>query len=424
MRRNIVWSAALAALLMVGVAFSVRYWEVLTSLGQRSPAASATLPTFEVSGWVPYWAASAGVATALQNIDTITEVNPFVYTVKSDGTLVAEVDFSDPTWAGLRYEAGLKHVRFVPSIIWNDGPAIDAVLRNPTLRALQVKTIVSEVLSKQFDGIDIDYEGKLPQTAPYFSLFLKELSEALPSEKWLMCSVLARTPPESFYGSREKVPLNLAYADDFKQLNTYCDRVRIMAYDQQRADMKLNAANPDPYAPVASLTWVESVMRIASLEINSRKLVMGVATYGWEYEMYPTQWYMGYDVLSSFNPSHGVALAALLGVSPVRTEAGELMLTYPVSTSGSISSVASSAIATTSTHPHATRVLVWSDSVAIKQKLDLARSLGLRGVAIFKVDGGEDANLWGLLQEYSLAASRAGLAASDRSTKNSAMCVE
>ncbi|MDB5224419.1 MAG: Copper amine oxidase domain protein, partial [Candidatus Adlerbacteria bacterium] len=35
--------------------------------------------------------------------------------------------------------------------------------------------------------------------------------------------------------------------------------------------------------------------------------------------------------------------------------------------------------------------------VAIKAKVDLAKKLGVRGVAIFKIDGGEDPAMWSVL---------------------------
>jgi hypothetical protein len=43
------------------------------------------------------------------------------------------------------------------------------------------------------------------------------------------------------------------------------------------------------------------------------------------------------------------------------------------------------------------RYLVWSDAQAIKDKVDLAKRLGIRGVAIFKIDGGEDLAMWPIL---------------------------
>jgi spore germination protein YaaH len=43
------------------------------------------------------------------------------------------------------------------------------------------------------------------------------------------------------------------------------------------------------------------------------------------------------------------------------------------------------------------RYMTWSDSGAIAQKVALAKRLGIRGVAIFKLDGGEDQAMWNVL---------------------------
>ena len=41
--------------------------------------------------------------------------------------------------------------------------------------------------------------------------------------------------------------------------------------------------------------------------------------------------------------------------------------------------------------------LTWSDDGSIKQKVALAKKLGLRGVAVFKWDGAQDPGMWGAL---------------------------
>src|SRR5436309_1250163 len=48
---------------------------------------AATPSIFEVTGWIPYWRAATGTADTIPHLNELTEVNPFVYTLKSDGTI-------------------------------------------------------------------------------------------------------------------------------------------------------------------------------------------------------------------------------------------------------------------------------------------------------------------------------------------------
>ena len=42
--------------------------------------------------------------------------------------------------------------------------------------------------------------------------------------------------------------------------------------------------------------------------------------------------------------------------------------------------------------------MTWSDSVAIADKVALAKQLGIRGVAVFSLGGAEDQAMWSVLK--------------------------
>ena len=341
---------------------------------------------FEVSGWIPYWRAVEGSVNIATRLNSFTEVNPFVYSVRTDGTLKANSPLSNSEWGILRENAKLQGVRFIPTIMWSDADAMDAVLKDPLQRTAHVQAIAREVYGYNLDGIDIDYEDKYARTGPYFSLFLKQLYEAIGYDKWIMCTIEARTPLDSRYSSPESIPKDIEYSNDFKEIGKYCDRVRIMAYDQMRIDLKLNSSNADPYIPIADPLWVEKVMRLVAEEISKDKLVIGVPTYGYEYDMFPASWDPSdfeYSKLWSFNPTYATNLSEKLGHTITRNSAGEMTLVFPASESPEFKPL-----------PNATRVLTWSDGEAIRKKVELAKSLGIRGIAIFKIDGGQDAAVW------------------------------
>lgn len=372
---------------------------------------------FEISGWIPYWRSATGTAEAVAHIDVFKELNPFVYTLKKDGTLVDNGKLQEEPWISLRKMAKEKHIRFIPTIMSGDGDTIHALLSNTKARQRFEDAIAKEVKDKGYDGIDIDFEAKHAETKPYFSTFLKGLYQRL-GTKWLQCTIESRTPLDSRYEGTPPADAT-QYANDYVAINKYCDRVRIMAYDQQTIDVKLNKdAMGNPYIPVADPRWVEKVVVLASKSIAKSKIVIGVPTYGYEYLVTPlTQGYR-YDRLWAFNPQYGITTGLQYNTPPTRNSAGELSLQYFPYTNATTSAQALNVgpeipistevmpmTVTTTGMPPATKmpfnILWWSDGQAIAQKVLLAKKLGVRGVAIFKIDGGGDPAMWPLLTALS-----------------------
>lgn len=362
---------------------------VTSALVVPVPSLAAEVP-FEVSGWIPYWRSDEGVESILPHVEKFSEVNPFLYTVRTDGTLYQASPLTADEWVTLRAAAAGHDVLFIPTVMWSNPDAMDEIFRDEAKRRAHVRSIANEVYTNDLDGIDIDYEAKYARTKDYFSLFLRDLNEAIGYDKQIMCTVESRTPLDSRYSSPESIPDDIAYANDFTAINRYCDRVRIMAYDQMRIDLKLNEERGHPYIPVADVAWVEKVMRLIAQEVDPSKLVIGVPTYGYEYDMIPRDGWTQYSRLWSFNPGYAVDQAAAAGVEPTRNAAGELSLVYPASLS----------LDPIRPLPDATRVMWWSDAESIRQKAELAKELGLRGIAIFKIDGGQDPALWDMLAQY------------------------
>ncbi len=366
---------------------------------------------FEVSGWIPYWRAATGTAETIQNLDVFTEVNPFGYTVTKDGKLWDAAVLPQDPWTTLQAEAKKNNVRYIPSVMWSDADAMHTVLSNPKLRKAHIQMIVDEVYVNNYDGIDIDYEGKYAKTRPYFSLFLKELYAAM-GNKWVQCTIESRTPLDSRYSSPEAIPDDIEYANDFVQINKYCDRVRFMTYDQQTADVKLGASAVEPYGPVSDVRWVEKAIKEAMKDIPKKKIVIGVPTYGYEWDVKAYSDGYTYDLLWSFNPRYGIELAQKYNITPMRNEGGEMGFTYipegstasiPIPRTalawpGNLVASAAAAVAEQQNTNVDFRMMTWSDAYAIQQKIELAKKLGVRGVAIFKIDGGQDPEMWNTLR--------------------------
>mgnify|MGYP001565573013 CR=1 FL=1 len=362
----------------------------------------------EISGWIPYWKIASGTAEVSAHLTTFKEINPFGYSVRADGTLADTAKLAQEPWLSLQKSAQAKKIRYIPTLMWSDGEAIHKILSDDTSRRALAQRIADLVKEKGYDGIDIDFEGKKAETKEYFATFLKGLYMRM-GNKWVMCSIEARTPLDSRYEGTPPASATM-YANDFVAINKYCDRVRLMAYDQRTFDVKLNKAGAGPYIPVSDTAWVEKVVNLAAKDIKKSKLVIGIPTYGHEYAVTPlADGKFKYDRKWAFNPQYAFDLIAKYQPVVSRNRAGEMSFTYvpvvePVSTpagadpttvEGAPNASASSGVSAAPAY----HIVWWSDAKAIEEKINLAKKLGVKGVALFKIDGAQDQSLWEILKK-------------------------
>ena len=122
-------------------------------------ALTACQPNRFVSGWVPYWGASRGSATVADTdvASLYSEVSMLWYGTAANGTvpLLGGATSLASTVAAAR-AAGLP---VIPTI-YDSSPAgtMRTILADPFARANHVQRIVDLVMSKAYDGLDIDYE--------------------------------------------------------------------------------------------------------------------------------------------------------------------------------------------------------------------------------------------------------------------------
>lgn len=365
----------------------------------------------EFSGWLPDWRAQAAVDDVTPHLSQLKSVMPFGYKVNAAGQVVGDFIPTIDPWSSFIKNAQAKGVRVVPSVVMGDGPTIHAVLSNATTRVALENEIANIVKANGFDGIDIDFEAKQSQTRSYFSTFLKGLYSRM-GTKLVYCTVESRQPLVDRYTPGETIPPDaLDYANDYSAMNKYCDRVEIMAYDQGIVDHRLNIARSAPYAPVADPGWTGDLIQLAAQSIDKKKLILGVPTYGYEYQVTPNGGSFDYQVLWAFNPSYAQDIATKLGITPKRTSANEIGFTYdPTKLSDKPTGDETTETQSTPQSGNANNLgsqvsgtkpfnyVTWSDSMAIKDKIDQAREYGIRGVAVFSLGGAEDPAMWSILK--------------------------
>ena len=391
-------SAFLLALLIVGLAI---------------PMPTRAAEDLEVSGWIPYWRDSQGIRDAKKHLDDIDAVYPFSYSVKQNGEVTDLADMDKSDWKRFIRSARSNDVEIIPTVMWSDGANMLRILSDKNLRQDHIASIVEMVEDGDYDGVDIDYEAKPAEIKNHFSAFLEELKDELGS-KILACTIEARTPPDSLY---KTIPANLQYANDYKEIAEHCDQVEIMAYDQQRADLKLNDAKKgEPYMPLADVDWVRKVVDLAVDTIPAEKIMLGVPTYGHHYTVTVSpDWYQGYQRIGALNVPDMLEVAEDYNVEPGRNKAGEMSFTYfpnsspyrllrslpvPKGTPEGMEAAAQALLFANMAKQTLTFNIGWfSDAEAINDKIELAKEFDLRGVALFKIDGEEDRDVWEFLEE-------------------------
>jgi spore germination protein YaaH len=366
----------------------------------------------EVAGWVPWFQLEEGMISAIENVDEIDTVYLFVYEVDSRGKLIEKADLDTREWRRFIRTLERERVDIIPTVAWFDGEAIDRILSDRRDRDDLVEALVDLVDDNDYDGVDIDFEQKKAETVDYFSDFLEELEDELGRDD-LVCTIEPRMRPEHRWRATD-IPRVIEYANDYEAINEHCDRIQIMAYDQQRADILLNQERRGvPYAPVADAEWVDHVVDFALEDFEADKTMLGVATYGraWDVAVAP-EWYRDYTRVAALNQPRILELAEKYDAPIGRTVAGEAVISYfpdtsryqilnvlpvPEDTPVGFEAAAKALLFANLTGLEVSvRFVTWSDATAVAEKLDLAEEYDLEGVSLFKIDGEEDPAIWDL----------------------------
>jgi len=385
MIKKIIFTLIVLMLLAAGAGFYFfskgKKTSVISQNTKNSQQEISVEKKFFISGWLPYWRKTEGAESLAGKLASFNEIHPFAFGVNPDGGLKDTLKIGAEPWTKLSAEAKKENVSVVPTILWGDAKAMHHVFADDTLLDKHVEAIVNLLEKNNFSGVDIDYEGKDVADRDLFSNFLQKLRGKLSSaEKSINCTIEARTqdtPPDGWTGTRA-----MAFANDFSALNQSCDSVTVMAYDQvfQMNGIKTSFENTSevPSAPNADNQWVEKVINYALRFIAPEKLVLGVPTYGWEFQLAKLPAGYRYTRVQSVSYPKALAEAQTAGVTSTR-DGGELSFVYK-----------------TLDGEH---IVTFADAETIKEKITLAKKLNLKGICFFKLDGLADPRVYSILGE-------------------------
>jgi len=227
-----------------------------------------------VSANLVFWDQSRGIKSITENVETFSEISPYWYTLTSQGKIAAYSDgqklYEDKELVELLHS---HNILVIPTItnahngIW-DGEQVSNLLNDKELMTKHIDNIVKLVISKDYDGIDIDYENLSPEDRKIFSIFIKKLADALEAKKRkLTVNLTAKVSDEKTGWTPD--------AQDWSVIGQYADEVRIMAYDYHSV-----SSRPGPIAPI---DWVEDVLEYATKKIPGHKIIVGIPLYGYDW---------------------------------------------------------------------------------------------------------------------------------------------
>lgn len=280
-----------------------------------------------------------------------------------------KVDLISPVWLGLKADAGVNwdktnfetvsflaenNLPFLPLVTASSGRNGSSILASQKYQLIAINSIGAYLEKVNANGVCLDFEYLNPALKEELVEFVTKLKEKLAGKK-LLVAVFPYIDWEE--------PTKEVY--DYKRLGEICDGVIVMTYDQHRPK--------DAPGPVASKDWVEDNLAYFLTQIDARKLWLGIAGYGY-------QWQSGKKNATALPAWYCREKAIRKGtVATYRWEMGNDYLEY--------------------LEGGALYQIWWESSRGMKEKLRLAAENQLAGIALWRL-GYEEAEFWETISEF------------------------
>lgn len=143
------------------------------------------------------------------------------------------------------------------------------VLSDASKRKVLINNILKVMSNDEYMGVNIDIESVYWYDRDNYTALIKELKDRLTPLGFL---TTVSIPAKSYDSYKND---NWSGAFDYGKIGQYADQVTIMTYDE-------HYISGEP-GPVASLPWVQNVLTYAANQIDSKKILLGIPGYGYDW---------------------------------------------------------------------------------------------------------------------------------------------
>jgi len=324
-----------------------------TSSGTTSipaPIPTPTAPTLD-----PDCTSVSNVNQSLNLIDPVSQLHDYGYTVLPTIT------------DGTAYDSASGK---------NKSLTLSTLLSKPASEKNIVNAITQLVLSKNYDGIDLDFEDfafidpntTWKATSPRWIAFIKDLSAALHAKSKLLS---VTTPPLFDPATGKKGYYVYAWPD----IGSYIDQLHIMAYDYSTSSV----------GPIGPITWTEQAVQYAVASMPASKVYIGAPGYGRDWVVKvdgvcptaPINYQKSVAVgakAATFLQKDALSLASTYGATPsFNAKYGESSFTYQKSYAGTVATGGQTSCT-------ATRTAWYQDAQSIALRASLVSKYRLAGL--------------------------------------------
>ena len=235
---------------------------------------------------------------------------------------------------------------------------IGRLVRDQNFANLVWQNIRNILVEYQCDGVNLDLEKAAPADRSLFTQLIQRWSARFKQANFLVSiDVPAKSSDDPLDEWRG--------AFDYKPIGQAVDQVILMTYEEH-----WSASSP---GSVASIPWVNNVLNYAIAQMPREKIYMGIPLYGYDWPENGAGKVIGYQRATELAQRHG---------APLQWDATAHSTFFRYETRG------------------VRHTVYFEDPRSLRDKLDLALSKGIRGVALWEMNLSYP-RVWEVLQNYS-----------------------